>query len=154
MVGDVEEKKGIESLAGVKTFLSSLFYILQSGKARLNLQKKRMVDENRDEKYTNRYTLHRLFPEEDEVEVLKHELACLKYQDYIESVHDTRFPERSDMRVFGKKYSGEDVYIKIRVELLNVGGSGGDNYLYVMSFHFAEVKFAPSDFPYRVNGGN
>ena len=53
------------------------------------------------------------------------------------------------MRVFGKKYSGKDVYIKIRVELLNARGMGGDNYIFVMSFHFAEEAFIASDFPYR-----
>jgi hypothetical protein len=126
---------------------------LQSGKARINFQKNRIVDENRDEKYTNKYTLLSLFPDEDEVEVLKRELANLRCQDYIETVKDTRYPDRKDMRVFGKKYSNEDVYIKIRVELINVTGIGGDNFIFVMSFHFAEKVFAENDFPYRKNGG-
>jgi hypothetical protein len=34
-------------------------------------------------------------------------------QEYIETVKDTRHLTRSDMRVFGKKYSNEDVYIKL-----------------------------------------
>ena len=148
-VGEVYEKKKIESKECIKTFLAQLAYALLSGNARINFQKKRVVDDNRDEKYTNRFTMHKLFPNEDEVEVLKRELASLKYQDYIETVRDTRYPERSDMRVFGKKYSNEDVYIKIRVELLNAGGPGGDNYILVMSFHFAEVKFVAANFPYR-----
>lgn len=149
LVGEVYEKKKIESKASIKTFLARLEYALLSGTARINFQRKRVVDDNRDEKFTNRFTMHKLFPNEDEVEVLKHELAHLKYQDYIETVHDTKYPERSDMHVFGKKYSNEDVYIKIRVELLNVGGPGDDNFIYVMSFHFAEVKFVAGDFPYR-----
>lgn len=90
-----------------------------------------------------------LFPDEDEVEVLKRELANLRLQDYIETVKDTRYPERTEMRVFGKDYANEDVYIKIRMELINVTGTGGDNYIFVMSFHFAERKFVCSDFPYR-----
>ena len=53
------------------------------------------------------------------------------------------------MRVFGKNFANEDVYIKIRVELINVIGIGGDNYIFVMSFHFAERKFVSGDFPYR-----
>lgn len=152
-VGEVNEKKKIESLTYVKTFLAHLIYALNSGNARLSFQKSRVVDENRSEKYTNRFTIHKLFPNEDEVEVLKRELACLKYQDYIETVCDTKYPDRSDMRVFGKKYLGEDVYIKIRVELLNVGGLGGDNFIFIMSFHFAESEFLASNFPYRENGG-
>lgn len=142
------EKKRVESLADIKAFLVRLIYALNSGHARIVFQKKRVVDANRDEKFTNRYTLHHLFPKEDEVEVLKRELARLKYQDYIETVQDTRFPGRSDMRVFGKKYSSEDVYIKIRVELLNANECGGD-YIFVMSFHYSEEAFAESDFPYK-----
>ena len=55
-----------------------------------------------------------LFPGEDEVESLKRELARLIVEEYIETVKDIRFPKKSEMRVFGKQYSGEDVYIKIK----------------------------------------
>ena len=57
-----------------------------------------------------------LFPGEGEVESLKRELARLIVEEYIETVKDIRFLKKSEMRVFGKQYSGEDVYIKIRVE--------------------------------------
>lgn len=64
-------------------------------------------------------------------------------------VKDTRFPKRSEMREFGKVYNGKDeVYIKIRVELL---GMYGNATTFVMSFHFAEKPFAPDVFPYRKN---
>ena len=60
-----------------------------------------------------------------------------------------RFPKRSEMREFGKVYNGKDeVYIKIRVELL---GMYGNATTFVMSFHFAEKPFAPDVFPYRKN---
>lgn len=149
----IYEEKRIESKLEVTTYLHRLQYALQSGKARINFQKNRIADENRDEKHTNQYTILSLFPDEDEVEVLKRELANLRCQDYIETVKDTRYPDRKDMRVFGKKYTNEDVYIKIRVELINVTGIGGDNFIFVMSFHFAEKVFAENDFPYRKNGG-
>ena len=42
----------------------------------------------------------------------------------------------------------EDVYIKIRVELL---GEYGNATTFVMSFHFAERAFVPEMFPYRKN---
>ncbi|HHW22919.1 MAG TPA: hypothetical protein GXX26_08575 [Clostridiaceae bacterium] len=83
------------------------------------------------------------------MDALKRELAYLSYQDYIETVKDLDFPEKSDMRVFGKKYSDQDVYIKIRVELLNNIGIYGDNYIFVLSFHFAEHNFLENDFPYK-----
>ncbi len=63
------------------------------------------------------------------------------------TVKDIRFPNRSEMREFGKVYNGQDdVYIKIRVELLGVYGSATT---FVMSFHFAERPFVPEMFPYR-----
>ena len=143
------EEKRIENEFEVTTYLDRLNYALQSGQAKINYQKDRRVDENKDIRYTNRYTLSNLFPDEDEVEVLKRELAFLTIKNYIETVKDTRFPKKSEMRVFGKKYSHEDVYIKIRVELLTASGSA----ILVMSFHFAERVFVESNFPYNKNRG-
>lgn len=145
------EKKRIENEQEINTYLARLSYALQSGQAKIHFQKNRRVDENRDERYTNRYTLLTLFPDEDEAMVLKRELQFLSVDDYIETVKDSRFSSKSEMRVFGKKYSNEDVYIKIRVELLT--SAGIDNYIFVMSFHFAEEAFTESDFPYRKNRG-
>jgi hypothetical protein len=142
------DEQRIESRLEVMTYIDRLKYALQSGNARISFQKDRRVDEYRDRKYTNRYTIFALFPDEDEVEVLKRELTGLTDQDYIETVKDKRYPKRSEMRVFGKKFSDEDVYIKIRVELLSSIATGG-NYIFVMSFHFAEEAFAESDFPYK-----
>lgn len=51
------------------------------------------------------------------------------------------------MREFGKVYKGtEEVYIKIRVELLDVDGR---KTTFVMSFHFAEKAFTSEMFPYK-----
>lgn len=51
----------------------------------------------------------------------------------------------SEMREFGKVYNGkDDVYIKIRVELLNLYGA---TMTFVMSFHFAEKPFTKEMFP-------
>ena len=143
------EKSTIESDFDVNTYLDRLQYALKSGSASINFQRDRLIDAARDRKYTNRHTMLTLFPNEDEVTVLKRELATLTVHDYIETVKDIRFPKRPDMRVFGKEYSAEDVYIKIRVEL--VGGMGS-NYILVMSFHFAETAFVEADFPYRKRG--
>ncbi|MGI6225833.1 MAG: hypothetical protein ACOYJ1_06220 [Peptococcales bacterium] len=77
-------------------------------------------------------------------------------KDYIETVKDTRFPKRSEMRVFGKKYLEDDVYIKIRVELISIEHASvsiehasGDSFILVMSFHYSEWDFQESDFPYK-----
>ena len=64
--------------------------------------------------------------------------------EYIHTVKDLRFPKRSEMRVFGRRYHGSnDVYIKIRVELLS---AMGNHTAFVMSFHYAEVSFAEKYF--------
>lgn len=136
----------IESELEVKAYLQNLKYALDNG-AKITFQVKRLVDDNREEKYTNRYTVDTLFPNENPVEALKRELKTLKAEEYIRTVKDLKFPKRSEMREFGKVYNGnDDVYIKIRVEVLNTYGSATT---FVMSFHFAQKPFSAEMFPYR-----
>lgn len=146
---ETNEERRIESELEIKTYLDRMKYALQSGKAKIVFQKKRNSDANRNEQYTNRFTMHYLFPDEDEVAILKRELGVLKHHDYIETVKDRDCKAKSELRIFGKKYSEKDVYIKIRVELINDIATIGDNFIFVMSFHFAEYPFVKSDFPYR-----
>ena len=139
-------KARIETELEVKTYLDRLKYALQNN-AEIKFQVDRFVDRNRDERFTNQYTMRTLFPDENPVEVLKRELLNLTVEDYIQTVKDTRFPKRSEMREFGKVYNGtDDVYIKVRVELI---GMYGKTETFVMSFHFAEEAFTPEMFPYR-----
>ena len=136
----------IESELEVRSYIQNLQYALKDG-AKIEFQIKRKVDENREERYTNQYTVNTLFPDENPVDALKRELALLTVEDYMQTVKDLRFPNRSEMREFGKVYNGkDDVYIKIRVELL---GLYGNTTTFVMSFHFAEREFTPEMFPYR-----
>ena len=132
----------------VKAYIQDLQYALNNG-AQIDFQVKRRVDEDRDERFTNQYTVNKLFPDENPVDALKRELLTLTVEDYMQTVKDLRFPKRSEMREFGKVYNGnEDVYIKIRVELL---GLYGNTTTFIMSFHFAEKAFTPDMFPYRKN---
>ncbi|ABR47091.1 hypothetical protein Amet_0866 [Alkaliphilus metalliredigens QYMF] len=147
-INKANEKKRTESKLQVQTYLDRLKYAIESGTVKINFQKSRQIDNMRDKKYTNRYTISQLFPNEDEVEVLKKELAYLTVEEYIETVKDIRFPNKSEMRVFGKKYLGEDVYIKIRVELISIADASGNSSILVMSFHFSERDFKKSNFPY------
>ena len=136
----------IETRSEVETYIAQLQYALDNG-AKINFQAKRIVDKNRDEKYTNSYTVNTLFPDENPEEALRRELRSLTVEEYIKTVKDLRFKKRSEMREFGKVYNGtDDVYIKIRVELLDMYG---DTTTFVMSFHFAERTFTPDMFPYR-----
>lgn len=145
---EVAEEKRIESKPEVLTYLDRLKYALENGQARIQFQQQREVDVARTERYTNRYTVLNLFPEEDPVAALKREMACLDVENYIETVKDIRFPKRTEMRVFGKKYSEDDVYIKIRVELFKPSSAGTNNCIFIMSFHYAEKDFSDSAFPY------
>ena len=141
-------KTRIESELEVKAYIQDLKYALNNG-AKIDFQAKRLVDENREEKYTNQYTVDTLFPDENPVDALKRELLTLSVENYIRTVKDLRFSKKSEMREFGKTYNGkDDVYIKIRVELL---GMYGNATTFVMSFHFAERAFVPEMFPYRKN---
>lgn len=135
----------IESEIEIKAYLQNLKYAIKNG-AKIDFQAKRLVDENRDERFTNQYTVNSLFPNENPVEALKRELMTLSVEEYMRTVKDHRFPNRSEMREFGKIYNGNnDVYIKIRVELL---GLYGNTTTFVMSFHFAERAFTSEMFPY------
>ena len=141
-----ETKVRIESELEVKAYIQNLKFALNNG-ARIDVQSKRIVDEKRDEKYTNQYTVNKLFPDENPEDALKRELLMITVEDYMQTVKDIRFPKRSEMREFGKVYNGtEDVYIKIRVELL---GLYGNTTTFVMSFHFAEKAFTAEMFPYK-----
>ena len=135
----------IETELEVRTYLQKLQYALRNG-AQINFQIKRRIDEQRDEKYTNQYTMNKLFPNENPVDALRRELMTLTVEEYLRTIRDLRFPKRSEMREFGKVYDGEDVYVKIRVELL---GEFGGTTTFVMSFHYAEKAFTPDMFPYR-----
>lgn len=144
------ENKRIETEEEVKTYLSKLRYAIKSG-AKISFQAHRRIDDDRDEKYTNNYTMATLFPNENPVDVLKRELLSLSVEEYLCTVKDARFPKLSEMRVFGKTYSSdEEVYIKIRVELIDIN-SGGKHTAFVMSFHFAEFPFSEEVFPYKKN---
>ena len=80
---------------------------------------------------------------------IESELLSLSVEDYMQTVKDIRFPKRSEMREFGKEYNiNDEVYIKIRVELL---GKFGEATTFVMSFHFAEKPFTAEMFPYKKN---
>lgn len=143
-----ETKSRIESEIEVKAYIQDLKFALNNG-AKIDFQAKRLVDEKRDEKYTNQYTVNKLFSDENPVDALKRELLTLSVEDYMQTVKDIRFPKRSEMREFGKVYNvTDDVYIKIRVELL---GMYGNTTTFVMSFHFAEKAFTPEMFPYKKN---
>ena len=136
----------IESELEVRSYLQNLRYALEHN-AKVTFQIERQVDQNRDQRYTNQYTVADLFPDENPVFALKRELQTLTVEEYMRTVKDLRFPKRSEMREFGKVYDGKgDVYIKIRVELLS---AYGDHTTFVMSFHYAEIPFTPDMFPYR-----
>ena len=138
----------IESELDIKSYIQNLKYALTHG-AKIEFQARRRVDDMRNEKFTNLYTINTLFPDEDPTEALKNELLSLNATEYIRTVRDLRFPKRSEMREFGRVYNGsDDVYIKIRVELL---GMYGQATTFVMSFHFAEKPFSDEMFPYKKN---
>ena len=95
------EQARIESEMDVKAYLQNLRYALDNG-ATISFQIKRRVDESRSERYTNLYTVNTLFPDENPVDALRRELKTLTVEEYIQTVKDTRYPNKSAMREFGK----------------------------------------------------
>ena len=108
----------------MKSYLQDLRYALQQN-AQITFQAERLVDQNRDLRYTNPFTVADLFPDENPVTALKRELQTLTVHEYMRTVKDLRFSKRSEMREFG------------------------NSTVFVMSFHYAEIPFTPDMFPYR-----
>ena len=146
----VDIRTRVESELEVRSYLQNLQYALQH-EAKITFQAERLVDQNKEQRYTNQFTVADLFPDENPVIALKRKLQTLTVEEYMQTVKDLRFPKRSEMREFRKMYNGKgDVYIKIRVELLSQFGSPTT---FVMSFHYAEIPFSPNMFPYRKQHG-
>ena len=140
------EEARIESRLEVQSYLQDLCHALANG-AQIKFQELRQVDKSRNIRYTNRFTVADLFPDENPVDAIRHELQTLTVEEYMRTVKDIRFPKRSEMREFGRIYNGtDDVYIKIRVELLTAYGSHS---VFIMSFHYAVTPFTSDMFPYR-----
>ena len=73
------EGKRQETRLEVQSFVGNLRYAIESDSAKISIVKNRRVDQNRDPKFTNRYTLSELFPDEDQVEAIKRELIQVNY---------------------------------------------------------------------------
>lgn len=141
-----DENTRIESKIEVQSYIQDLKYALKNGAA-ISFQEDRQIDKERDVRHTNRFTVADLFPDENPVDALKRELQTLTVEEYMRTVKDLRFSKRSEMREFGRVYNGtDDVYIKIRVELLS---AYGNHTTFVMSFHYAITPFTPEMFSYR-----
>ena len=136
------DKKNIKSEEEVMTYLAKLRYALDQANTSITIQEVRQVDNERPLEHTNKYTLAQLFPDESPKEAMRRELRLLKTNEFMKTVKDIRCPELSEFWVFGRQYHGKDVYIKIRVEIVQ------RNSIFVISFHFSTRKFVDSDFPY------
>lgn len=90
----------IESELEVKSFLQNLKYALDHG-AQISFQRLRKIDDQRDVRFTNQYTVRTLFPNEDFIDALRRELKTLTVEEYMRTVKDIGFPSRSEMREFG-----------------------------------------------------
>lgn len=144
----MEERFWTETELEVRSFLTDLRYALDAG-AKVKFQIDRRVEQGKDQRHTNLYTVSTLFQNEKPTDAIKRELYSLTVEEYMRTVKDIRFPELSPMREFGRVYDGNmDVYIKVRVELLS-NRSFGEHTAFVMSFHFAERPLADETFPYR-----
>lgn len=126
----------------VEAYLAKLRYALADKNTSIQFIEQRCVDVNRSKKYSNAFTVAKLFPDKPAEKILRDELASLRAEEYIETVADTTFAKRSALWVFGKRYGNEEVYIKFRVEIIQ------RSHILVISFHFSTVPFSRVDFPF------
>ncbi len=141
-----KNKKLKESELEIYSFLSNVKYCIESGDCQISVKTERRSEQKKDIKFTNKYTLSELFPNENPADAMKRELIKLTKRNYIETLEDIDYPERSKLRVFGKKYNA-DVYIKFRAELISKEAYGA-NMIFILSFHYAQYPFDGDTFPY------
>ena len=139
------QDRRIESKEDIERYIKDLRFALNNG-ASINLIKERKVDAHRDNRFTNKYTLSFLFPDENPVQALRKELQLLDVSNYLYTSRDRDDPGKSELRVFGRAYNGEDVYIKIRVELISDTGKAS---VLVLSFHYALHDLINGNYPYK-----
>lgn len=72
----------IESELEIDTYLARIKYCLESGGCQITVKKERKSEQDKDIKYTNKYTLGQLFPNENPVDAMKRELAHLTKRLY------------------------------------------------------------------------
>lgn len=135
----------MKNIDEVKAFLSLVQYKLQHN-IPINFQFYRERERAKRPEHRNQFTIHSLFPNEGRVEALRRELQTLTPANFIGTQLDTKRKNKPEFWKFGKVYDGKDVYIKYRIE--NPDDFGTES-IYVMSFHFAERDFTPSEFPYN-----
>lgn len=139
----------VETKAEVETFLAQLNYQISKG-VRLNLIEDRMVDKEREPKYTNRFTVAELFPDEEPCKALKRELLLVRTDHYLQTLTDNKYPQKKEWREFGKVYPvDKEIYMKFRVVLLGAEKAYYDDLVLVMSFHHSTVAFKNRIFPYK-----
>ena len=102
----------------INAFISNVKYCIESGDCKISVKSEKKSEQNKDIEFTNKYTLGQLFPDENPADSMKRELIKLTKRNYIETLEDLDFPNRSKLRVFGKRYDA-DVYIKFRAELID-----------------------------------
>ena len=135
--------KSIKSKEEVLTYIAKLNYALESTSTLLQFQLDRFTDKERDKRHTNRFTIGELFPNENPSISIKQELLKLNINEYIETVKDLRFPKRSEFWVFGRLYNTGNVYIKLRVDIIERIN------VFVISFHYSTDDLKSLKFPYR-----
>jgi hypothetical protein len=87
----------IENKSEVEAYLARIKYALENSHTEIKFQRNRIIDASRDEQYTNEFTVHDLFPNDNPVEAIKRELLRLEAENYIETVKDKKFVHRSEM---------------------------------------------------------
>lgn len=131
----------VENRDCIKEYLSKLRFVLENRRCSVYFQELRNCDQDRTIKHTNKFTVNKLFPDENIVNALKRELGLLEVVDYLYSLKDKKFPKKAMLSVFAKKYDGEYVYIKIRVETIV-------SVVVVISFHFSSTIIEDDEFVY------
>lgn len=144
-----KEERITESKSEIEIFIHELRLALANKKSFIRVIEKKTSEIGRDAEQTNASTISTLLPDEYPHIALRRELKKLEVIDYMYSMTDSLFPYGNKLKVFGKNYSGADVYIKLKLEF-EYDKSFENAIVLVLSFHKSTRPFGLNEFPYEV----
>lgn len=137
-----------ESYHEVEIFLNELKVALDN-KCYISVIEQKTSEISRAIERTNAATIAVLFPNEEPHKALRRELKKLRIKHYMYSMIDDFYPLGNKLKVFGMSYSGNDVYIKLKLEF-ETDKSYENAVVLVLSFHYSTRRFGTGEFPYEV----
>lgn len=132
----------IEQKFVVKHFIDQLHETLENEALELFIQNEEEQDQEVDAEDLDQNALSVLFPNQDATELLMQAMRQIAIGDYLETVKDKRFPDKSERRVFVKTIADQLLAVSVRLE-------SDLAHVFVEVSVIEESDVAEADFPFK-----